>query len=220
MPFYNQFPYIKLSDLNIDWLLSTVKGQVEELNELRDSITIFQQEIQEYVDNANGELLEEVDEKLADIQNDLNTQYQGFVSVVNKQFAELETNFNNRFNEQEDKINNVLQETEEQIDELTDEVIQRTNAIEASVDTKIAQNNEYIFERIAEENIDIKVINYFTGELVTVQEMFDYLAQFHLTNPITYTALAGRGNTYTELADYGKTYTDLAINGAVWIVQK
>lgn len=220
MSFYNQFPYIKLSDLNIDWLLEQVKKQVEELDELRDSITIFQQEIEDYVDEANAQLLLEVDTRLGNLEKELEEQYNEFVTTVNQQFADLEEYFNGKFNEQEEKINDVLEQTEQDIADLTDEVIARTDAIEASLDLKIEQNNEYIFDRLQEGLVDIKVVNYFTGQLVTIQEMFDYLAQFHLTNPITYTVLATRGNSYNELVAYNKTYTELAKDGASWIVQK
>ena len=46
-----------------------------------------------------------------------------------------------------------------------------TQSLIARIDIRIAENNDYIFSKIDEGLIDIKVINYFTGELVTIQEM-------------------------------------------------
>ena len=81
-------------------------------------------------------------------------------------------------------------------------------------DLQIERNNEYIFREI-EDNIlsNITVINYFTGERVTVQNMFDYLASLHLQNAITYNGLRDKNLTYTELIAKSITYTELVKNG-------
>ena len=80
---------------------------------------------------------------------------------------------------------------------------------------QIERNNEYIFREI-EDNIlaNITVINYFTGERVTVQYMFNYLASLHLENAITYNGLRDKNLTYTELINKRITYTELVKNGA------
>ena len=82
-------------------------------------------------------------------------------------------------------------------------------------DLQIERNNEYIFREI-EDNIlgNITVINYFTGERMTVQGMFDYLASLHLQNSITYDGLRDKNLTYTELVGKSITYTELVKNGA------
>ena len=81
-------------------------------------------------------------------------------------------------------------------------------------DLQIERNNEYIFREI-EDNIlsNITVINYFTGERMTVQNMFDYLASLHLQNAITYNGLRDKNLTYTELIAKSITYTELVKNG-------
>lgn len=82
-------------------------------------------------------------------------------------------------------------------------------------DLQIERNNEYIFREI-EDNIlgNITVINYFTGERMSVQGMFDYLASLHLQNAITYNGLRDKNLTYTELIAKSITYTELVKNGA------
>lgn len=82
-------------------------------------------------------------------------------------------------------------------------------------DLQIERNNEYIFREI-ENNIlgNITVINYFTGEHITIQAMFDYLASLHLQNAITYNGLRDKNLTYTELIAKSISYTELVKNGA------
>lgn len=82
-------------------------------------------------------------------------------------------------------------------------------------DLQIERNNEYIFREI-EDNIlgNITVINYFTGERITIQAMFDYLASLHLQNAITYNGLRDKNLTYTELIAKSISYTELVKNGA------
>ena len=82
-------------------------------------------------------------------------------------------------------------------------------------DLQIERNNEYIFREI-EDNIlgNITVINYFTGERLTVQDMFNYLASLHLQNAITYNELRDKNLTYAELIAKSISYTELVKNGA------
>lgn len=82
-------------------------------------------------------------------------------------------------------------------------------------DLQIERNNEYIFREI-EDNIlaNITVINYFTGERMSVQDMFNYLASLHLQNAITYNGLRDKNLTYTELIAKSISYTELVKNGS------
>ena len=89
--------------------------------------------------------------------------------------------------------------------------------INATIDVKIENNNEYILSHLEDELAKIKVINYFTGEKVTVQAMFNYLSELHLENPITYTELAAAEITYTDFAALNMTYTELAVKGNSFI---
>lgn len=82
-------------------------------------------------------------------------------------------------------------------------------------DLQIERNNEYIFREI-EDNLlaNITVINYFTGERMSVQDMFDYLASLHAENAITYNGLRDKNLTYDELIAKSISYTALVKNGA------
>ena len=80
-------------------------------------------------------------------------------------------------------------------------------------DLAINSNNEYILKQIESQLIGIKVINFFTGQKVTIQQMFDTLAQYHLEDPMTYNQYAGKEVTYTQLAALSITYSQLINNG-------
>ena len=131
------------------------------------------------------------------------------------------------------QIRNEIQAVSDRTDEISEEMVQQVARLEGLIsdaerkaeslfiisnnrtDLQIERNNEYIFREI-EDNIlaNITVINYFTGEKVTVQDMFDYLASLHLQNAITYNSLRDKNLTYTELIAKHITYTELVKNGA------
>lgn len=130
------------------------------------------------------------------------------------------------------QIRNEIQAVSDRTDEISEEMVQQVVRLEGLIsdaerkaeslfiisnnrtDLQIERNNEYIFREI-EDNIlaNITVINYFTGENVTVQDMFDYLASFHLENAITYNGLRDKNLTYTELIAKRITYKELVKNG-------
>ena len=131
------------------------------------------------------------------------------------------------------QIRKEIQAVSDRTDELSEEIVQQVVRLEGLIsdaerkaeslfiiannrtDMQIERNNEYIFREI-EDNIlaNITVINYFTGENVTVQDMFDYLASLHLQNAITYDGLRDKNLTYTELIAKSITYTELVKNGS------
>ena len=137
------------------------------------------------------------------------------------------------YQEQIAQIRKEIQAVSDRTDELSEEIVQQVVRLEGLIsdaerkaeslfiiannrtDLQIERNNEYIFREI-EDNIlaNITVINYFTGEHTTVQDMFDYLASLHLENAITYNGLRDKNLNYTELIAKNITYTELVKNGA------
>ena len=68
-------------------------------------------------------------------------------------------------------------------------------------------------DEISKGLIDLKVLNLFTGKYVTVQEMFDYLATFHLTGAISVAQINNAQRTVNTVVGYSATCTDIVING-------
>ena len=114
-------------------------------------------------------------------------------------------------------VNAKLTLQDRKIDDLNANLIAGLNSANYYTDVAIEQNNEYILDEVAKGVVNLKVLNYFTGEYVSVQDMFDYLARFHLDDAITYTELANKEITYTELVDLHMTYTQLVTNGGAII---
>lgn len=148
----------------------------------------------EYTDKKIAEARVEFDQKAAELQ----TAYNQFVALTDNNIK-------------------VLQDSFKQLETNMEQAIVGVNA---RTDLAIQQNNEYLLDLISKEQLNIKVVNYFTGQLISVQSMFDYLSQFHLTNAIDYSTLEGRNNTYDELIALDITYTQLATDGGQLIPQK
>ena len=155
--------------------------------------------------------------------------------IIEETLALTKTYVDNRletYQSQIDSIRREIAEVSQRTDTLSAHVVEEVLRLEAKIldaereaeslfiiannrtDLQIERNNEYIFREI-EDNIlaNITVINYFTGERMSVQNMFDYLASLHLQNAITYDGLRDKNLTYTELASKSITYTELVKNG-------
>ena len=171
-------------------------------------------EIIEYVNNIQIEALAEAkaytDEKIAE---------------VNLSMEELSVDLNKRFTEMSDENNMFKDNVTETVNALINSVNSfyevlgaTTNAINARTDMVIEENNLQLLSQMQRYLANILVVNYITGAEMSVQDMFNYLCMFHLTDPITYTELAAKECTYTTLAGYNMTYTELVTNGGTIIV--
>ena len=196
MAYNYEYPYTDPNRYNSDWILSKMKDIEARLDGIVEE-TVRQTKI--YVDKQ----LE---------------FYQDQVNDVIAQFHDLEKLVDNSINAIDDKLLASIEAMDKKVEDVRKEA--QTLFIEANArtDTLIRQNNEYIFREI-EDNIlsNITVINYFTGERTSVQDMFDYLAQFHLESSINYNQLAEKNITVSELIAKRITYTELVKNGNILI---
>lgn len=169
-----------------------VAGSFNKLVEyVNTSLEGFVDSSREYTDEAIANARVEFDQKAEELQND----YNAFVNLVDNNIQALQLDIN--------KIDN--------------KVTTGIAGANAYTDAKIEQNNDFIFDQISSQLVDIKVINFFTGEKVTVQEMFDYLCSLHLQNAINYKELIRRNNNYTQLAGLNMSYTNLVKFGSTLI---
>ena len=170
--------------------------------------------------------LEEVIQEVNDIDqeaieqalNDMRAEILKFEGQVQEQYNALDTKFQEQYEELNNSVIDLADSVASSVEELDMKIHNLGESLKDIMDLKIEDNNEYIFESIASEIIGIKVLNYFTGEKVTVQEMFDYLAQLHATDGITVTELITRQKTVNELIALNFTYEQLAKNGKNIIV--
>lgn len=150
--------------------------------------------------------------------DDMRAEIAKFETQIQKQYNALDEKYQKLYEELNTSILELADTTAASLEELDTKIYNLGESLKDIMDLKIEENNEYIFESIASEIIGIKVLNYFTGEKVTVQEMFDYLAQLHAADGITVTELITRQKTVDELIVLKFTYTQLAQNGKNIIV--
>ena len=168
--------------------------------------------INEVIDSMNnlsvdilGQANAYTDAKVAGFQ----IQVDQIIAEFNRIVAQIETD-NTEFKQE---VNDKIDELEREVDYFNQALIATTNAINQRTDTAIAQNNTALLAEMRTYLANILVVNYITGEEMTIQEMFDYLCKFHLTDPITYTELAGKNCTYNTLINYLMTYQQLIVSG-------
>ena len=189
MAYNYEYPYTDPNRYNADWLLNKMKeleGRLDGI--LEDAVKLTK----EYVDTRLSEYQAQI------------TQIRKEIQAVSDRTDELSA----EMVQQVMRLEGLISDAERKAESLFIIANNRT-------DLQIERNNEYIFREI-EDNIlgNITVINYFTGEHTTVQDMFDYLASLHLQNAITYDGLRDKNLTYTELIAKSITYTELVKNGA------
>ena len=155
---FNEFPYSDFHELNLDWILKKVQEMEDRLNSFEDTIL---KKANKYTDNEIMKLSEKISKEFVDFTSEvtlkisnIDEKYENFTKYVNNRIELMESELVN--------INNYVQTILKQANEYTQ------NAI--------ANNNEYIISETTKALSSVKVINYFTGAKVSVQDMFDYLS--------------------------------------------
>ena len=196
--FDHEYPYTNLSETNLDYVLKQLK--------------LFREELDNIEDRVYNKVMEQVQPQIDDIRNEVNT--------LSANFENFKTEVRNEIRTFEDAVNAQIADLERRFTQLINTVNALVNDAKLYSDIQ----NENLYTRIADDigsgKIAVgqaKVINYITGEIMTPQQMFDYLCMFHLTNPLTYTQAALKGKTYNEVIALNLTYTDIIVNGNVLI---
>ena len=204
---FQKYPYSDLHELNLDWLIQQMKDLDARIDGLHDEL---KQEL-------TAELTVYVNDRLAVTE----AKFAVLKADVEHELGVIEANFNllrGQFADLDQTMNDYIDYINGRIADIQAEISADIAGVNARTDALIASNNEYLLSVLSTYLSQIKVINFFTGELVSIQDMFNYLAMLHLQQAIDYDTMAMRAKTYTWLAAQNKTYTDLAMNGNVWYV--
>lgn len=185
----NKYPFSNLHELNLDWILTQVMAISQKVDDLENASNAY---TDEQIKKLKAELLADMD---------------ALHDTLNKEFAAL----SKEFDDVQVALKKDLEDMQYQLDAGLSSITPRINQAIKEYDT-------YIKAYINSQLIDVQVINYFTGEKVSLQTMFDTLAMFHVTNSLTYEQLAARGYTYQEMIDIcereHRTYGDIIMNAA------
>ena len=199
---WQKYPYTDLHELNLDWLIQEMKDLDSRIDGLHDEL---KQEL-------TAELTVYVNERLAVTE----AKFAVLKADVEHELGVIEANFNllrGQFADLDQTMNDYIDYINGRIADIQAEISADIAGVNARTDALIASNNEYLLSQMSQYLSQIKIINFFTGELVSIQDMFNYLAGLHLTDSIDYDTMALRAKTYTELAVLNINYTNLAMHG-------
>lgn len=199
---FNKYPYTDAHELNLDWIIQQMKDLDSRIDGLHDEL---KQEL-------TAELTVYVNERLAVTE----AKFAVLKADVEHELEVIEANFNllrGQFADLDDTMNDYIDYINGRINDIQAEISADIAGVNARTDALIASNNEYLLSQMSQYLSQIKVINFFTGELTSIQDMFNYLAGLHLTDSIDYDTMALRAKTYTDLANLNINYTNLAMHG-------
>lgn len=188
---FNKYPYTDFHELNLDWILMEMKR----LNDSLDDV------LQEAITQATANAKEYIDIQVRQLESD---------------FATLQSNFNDlnsNVTALNDIVNTFIANYSAELAALKLYIDDSLDAQTLQTQLLIKQNNDFLLSEMESYLGQIKVINYFTGEKVSIQDMFNYLAGLHLNDSIDYDTMAYRALTYTYLAGLNINYTNLAMHG-------
>lgn len=146
------------------------------------------------------------DEQISILNSSLQDFVKALIDATNNTIAGLD----NKINQNQAENNAKFQDIDNEF-----------NKVYTQINTAIENNNKFLVEEISKNlGNQLLVTNFFTGQRVTVQNMFDYLANLHVENGINYATLAERNYSYDELVALKITYSQMVINGNILIPAK
>ena len=200
MGFMHEYPYTDFHELNLDWILAKIKEFQTEIENIREGIL---EDAKAYTDQAITDRLAGVEAEFAQFKREVNLTLAGFSDELSGV---------------ERTIRDALDAFEDELDHLSDEIEAFYLASQQYTNLAIEQNNEYLIRQIQEGLGAITVLNYFTGEEVSLQDMFDYLASLHATNAVPVNVLIARNLDVDHIVALNATCTDIAMNGNTVLV--
>lgn len=192
---------------------------IELCNSLSDEILA---ECKAYTDEKIAETFEEVNRKIEELNELIRTTTEGFELLVEQTvqtFQGLIDDLQSQYNRFTQYVEGKLTTQDRKIDEVNQRLDDSVTALSSEIDLKIAINNDWLIEEVT-QNLpnEMKVWNVLEGTLVTIQDMFNYLAYLHIVDGIDVQTLAGRQLTVSHIAGLQRTVRDCVMYGNTILV--
>lgn len=208
MGLFEHFPYTNFHELNLDWIIQTVKDLDEKVNSIEDRIY---NKAKAYTDEQVGQLRNEFSE--------LENEFVAFKAEVNQMFKQYTAKQDKAFADFQKLVNAQIDLLEQEIRDARAELqtlLKQANAYtDASIQMVLLQLPDIITKNIK----NAKVYNLLTGKYVTIQAMFDFLCMFHAPNALTCGEMYARNNTCTQISTYNKTCQEFITDASNFVVQ-
>lgn len=208
MGLFENFPYTNFHELNLDWIVNTMKALDEKVDSIEDRIY-----------NKSKAY---TDEQIAILRNEFNSledEFIAFKADVNKMFADYTAKQDKAFADYKALVNAQLALLEQDIRDAKAELqtlLAQANAYtDASMQMLLLQIPPIIGEQIK----TALVYNLLTGKYVTIQAMFDYLCMFHAPDALTCGDMYAKNNTCAQIVAYNKTCQEFTTSAKNFVVQ-
>lgn len=208
MGLFEQFPYSNFHELNLDWIIQTVKDLDEKVNSIEDRIY---NRAKAYTDEQVGQLRNEF--------NELENEFFTFKAEVNQMFNQYTAKQDKAFADFQKLVNAQIDLLEQEIRDARAELKTMLRQANAYTDASMAMLLSQLPDIITKNIKNAKVYNLLTGKYVTIQAMFDFLCMFHAPNALTCGDMYARNNTCTQIINYNKTCQEFITDAANFVVQ-
>ena len=204
--FTHDFPYTDNHEINLSWVIKKVQELNVNLDTLEERVKDASIEAsKEYVDSRLAEVFEDFAELSQEVA-DLRTYFDSQVQTLQNNYSTFVT-----------AVRNELDRMSRHIDDFDETIKNDIIGVNALTDLKIEQNNVYILDEVAKGVVNVRVINFFTGERITVQAMFDYLCGLHAADTPTVQEMIDANKTVGELIALNHTIGDWVRYGKQYI---
>lgn len=208
MGLFENFPYTNFHELNLDWIVKTMKALDEKVDSIEDRIY---NKSKAYTDEQIAILRTEF--------NYLEDEFVAFKAEVNKMFAAYTAKQDKAFSDYKALVDAQIALLEQDIRDAKAELqtlLAQANAYtDASMQMLVLQIPPIINEQIKTASVR----NLLTGQYVTIQAMFDYLCLFHAPDALTCGDMLAKNNTCTQIIAYNKTCQEFTTSAKNFVVQ-